>query len=192
MANPTDFAWIGSPDELHHLLVAGGVDTSCWGHGNTKSVDDLWTEIVAGESRIRPRPIQRVVLGAVNVLIRRGERVLIETRQVFADGMTRQRHIPPAEKMQPGERPVDTAIRCLHEELGVAQHDIEIVTRTHPPRREVRSSPSYPGLATEYTFYTVEARVKGLPDDDFSTHEHDTDGRAWIIRHDWTWQQLQY
>jgi hypothetical protein len=130
-----------------------------------------------------------VVLGAVNVLIRRGAYVLIETQQVFASGMTRRRHIPPAEKMQPGERPIDTAIRCLREELGVVHADIDFVASSHPLRREVHSSPSYPGLLTEYTFHTIEARVKGLPDDDFATQEYGLDGRAWIMRHDWTWRQ---
>jgi len=117
--------------------------------------------------------------------------VLIETRQVFASGMTRQRHLPPAEKMQPGERPIDTAMRCLREELGVAHDAIDIIATSHPLRREVHVSPSYPGLATEYTFHTVEARVQGLPDDDFATHEYSPDGHARIIRHDWTWRRMQ-
>lgn len=190
MVDPTDFASLDSSDALNTLLVAGGVDTALWGHGLTKSVDDLWSEIVAGESRIRTQPLQRVVLGAVNVLIRRGERILIETRQVFASGMTRQRDIPPAEKIQPGERPIDTAMRCLREELGVARHDVEIVITAPPPRREVRPSPSYPGLVTEYTFHTVEARVNGLPDDDFVTYEYGADGRAWSMRHDWAWRRV--
>lgn len=182
-----DFVVMGSTDELNALLVAGGIDTSEWGEGLTKSLNDLWAELMAGESRIRTPPLQRVVPGAVNVVIPRGERVLIETRQVFASGMTRQRHIPPSEKMLPGEHPTVTAIRCLCEELGLAPHDIEIVTSTSPPRHEVRLSPSYPGLATAYTFHTIEARVNGLPDDDFSTHEYGADGRTWIMRHDWAW-----
>jgi len=191
MANTTDFASIDSPEALHTLLIAGGVDTSRWGSRSTKSVDDLWAEIVAGESRMRAQSLLRVILGAVNVLIRQseGERVLIEARQVFASGMTRQRHMPPAEKMQPGERPIDTAIRCLYEELGVVHDDIEIVSSAPLSRREVRLSPSYPGLPTEYTFHTVEARVKGLPDADFETYEYGADGGVWIMRHDWTWRR---
>jgi hypothetical protein len=189
MAGPTDFVSIVSLDKLHILLVAGGVDTALWGHGHTKSIDDLWSEIVAGESRIRRQPLQRVVPGVVNVLIRRGERELIETQQVFATGLTRHRHMPPAEKMRPGERPIDTAMRCLHEELGVARRDVEIVTSAHPPRREVGLSPSYPGLLTDYTFHTVEVRVNGLPDDDFVSDEYGVDGRTWIMRHYWTWRQ---
>jgi hypothetical protein len=188
MAKPAHFAFIGSPDELSRLLVAGGVEISQWGNGSTKSVDDLWAEIVAGESRIRTQPLQRVVLGAVSVLIRRGEHVLIETLQVFASGMVRPRHLPPAEKMQPGEQPIDTAIRCLREELGLAHRDIEIVASSSPLRREMHSSPSYPGLATEYMFYTVEARVKGLPDGDFATYEYGAHENEWIMRHDWTWR----
>lgn len=187
MADTTDFASIHSLDELTRILTAGGVDTSRWGDAQTKSVHDLWAEIVAGESRIRTRPLQRVVPGVVVVWIRNGERILIEARQVFANGMTRHRHMPPSEKMQPGESPADAARRCLHEELGIGCQDIEIVVSAHPLRQEVRPSPSYPGLATAYTFHTVEARVKGLPDGDFMTNEYRDEGRTWIMQHDWTW-----
>ncbi len=188
MTDATDFASIHSPDELARLLAADGIDTSQWGHENTKSVHDLWTEIAAGESRIRTPPLQRVVLGVVIVLIRHRERILIETRQVFANGMTRCRHIPPSEKMQPGESPVDAARRCLREELGVGCQDIEIVASAHPPRREVRPSQSYPELATVYTFHTIEARVQGLSDSNFITHEYSDEGRTWVMQHDWTWK----
>jgi hypothetical protein len=191
MANLPGFALLDSLEELSALLEAGGVDTSRWGNGNAKAVGDLWAELMAGESRIRTQPLQRVVLGVVNVLIRRGEHMLIETRQVFASGLTRQRHLPPAEKMQPGERPIDTAVRCLHEELGVEYDAIDIVPTSHPHRREVCLSPSYPGLSTEYTCYTVEVRVQGLPDHDFATYEYSADGHAWIVRHDWTWRPVQ-
>jgi hypothetical protein len=191
MANTTDFASIGSPEALKTLLTTSGVETSRWGSGSAKSVGDLWAEIVAGESRLRTQPLLRVVLGVVNVLIRQseGELVLIEAHQVFASGMTRHRHMPPAEKMQPRERPIDTAIRCLREELGVGHDDIDMVALAPRPRRQVRLSPSYPGLATEYTLHMVEARVKGLPDGDFSTYEYGADGGAWIMRHDWTWRR---
>jgi hypothetical protein len=192
MPNLANFALLDSLDELHALLEAGGVDTSRWGNGSAKTVGDLWAEIVAGESCIRTQPLQRVVLGAVNVLIRRGEHVLIETRQVFASGLTRQRHLPPAEKMQPGERPIHAAMRCLREELGVGHDAIDIVPTSHPLRHEVCLSPSYPGLSTEYTFYTVEARVRGLPDHDFATYEYSSDGHARIMRHDWTWRRVQF
>ncbi len=189
MVNPSEFASIQSPEALETRLLASGVDTSQWGTDRTKSVGDLWAEIVAGESRIQMQPLQRVVLGVVNVLIRRGERILIETQQVFASGLMRLRDMPPSEKMLPGESPVETAVRCLREELGVARHDIEIAAAAHPPRREVRLSPSYPGLSTAYTFYTVEAQVQGLPDGDFMTHEYDADGETWIMGHEWVWRQ---
>ncbi len=187
MTDATDFAPIHSLDKLHRILTAGGIDTSAWGRAHTKSVHDLWTEIVAGESRIRTQPLQRVVLGVVVILIRNGEHILIETRQVFASGMTRCRHRPPSEKMQPGERVDDAARRCLREELGAGCEDIEIVASASPLRREVRLSPSYPGLSTVYLFHTVEARVQGLPSGNFMTNEYSDEGRTWVMRHDWTW-----
>ena len=186
MTDASAFASLGSVDDLRALLLAGGLDLSLWGNDSAKSVDDLWAEIEADECRMRAQPLQRVLLGVVNVQIRRGERELIEIRQVFASGLTRPRDIRPSEKMKPGERPSDTAIRCLREELGTAPEDIDIVAAS-PPRCEARLSPSYPGLATEYTFYTVEAQVSGLPDGDFTTYEYDADGRTWIMRHDWAW-----
>ena len=188
MPHPSAFASLRSIDELRALLLAGGLDPLSWGNENTKSVDDLWAEIVVGECRIRAQPLQRVMLGVVNVLIRRGEFELLETRQVFASGLTRLRDLRPSEKMKPGERSSETAIRCLYEELGTAPDAIDIVAAS-PPRREARLSPSYPGLVTEYTFYTVEAQVRGLPESDFTTYEYDADGRTWIMRHDWSWRR---
>ena len=64
MATPSDFTSIGSAQALNALLVAAGIDTSSWGREHTKSVADLWAEMVAGESHIRTQPLLRVVLGA--------------------------------------------------------------------------------------------------------------------------------
>ena len=56
----------------------------------------------------------------------------------MADGRSRKRGIPPAEKMRPGERYVETALRCLKEELEVNPQDAEILEDSHTTRREYR------------------------------------------------------
>ncbi len=176
--------------ELEAMLASGGVDTLQWGQHKAKTVAHLWREIVEGETHMQEHPLQRIVRGVVEVMVQNGGRTLIETQQAFSDGLIRSRQIPPAEKMQPGERPVDTAIRCLREELAVDPSAVEIVDATHEARHEIQLSPSYPGLETRYTFHRVDVRVDGLPDDDFSTDEYSSDGTELRLRHSWSWQSL--
>ncbi len=72
-----------NPVALDDLLRANGIDTSQWGAGRSKTVADLWAEIVAGETRLRTQPFRREVLGVVEVIIRKGDHILIESCQTF-------------------------------------------------------------------------------------------------------------
>jgi ADP-ribose pyrophosphatase YjhB (NUDIX family) len=179
---------IQSPGELREWLVARGIDISKWGTGAAKTVDDLWNEIQREEIYLQDDPPLRIV-NAVQVIVRRESSMLVELKQEFEDGRVRFRNHPPAEKMKPSEHCEDAAIRCLQEELGVERSAIEIDKGTDRQAREVKESPSYPGLNTQYTFHVVAARVKGLPDDDFETEE-DTHNEAEAVRkHQWGWRK---
>ena len=178
-------------EDLQALLDAGDIETSQWGHNKTKTVDDLWREIVEGETQMQDQPLLRIVPGVVEVIIRQGDCMLIEVKQEFRDGLTRSRNIPPAEKMKPGERYIDAAKRCLDEELNITASNIEIIESTHKTWTEVRDSPSYPGLLTQYTFHTVEARISQLPEDDFYTDEYSQDGTELMLRTYWSWRIVQ-
>ena len=184
--NIDQMALLTSLGELEALLAASPIDLSTWGVDDAKTMADLWREIMAGETQLQVEPLRRVV-SVVQVIIVRGNLVLVETQQVLQDGRTRSRELPPSEKMHPGEHPADAATRCLREELEVEPGEVELVNTAHPPTRQSRASPSYPGLQTDYLFHRVDVRVPSLPDQAFATAEAVT-GDALVTRHDWAWR----
>ncbi len=178
-----------SLDTLKDSLISGGIELSQWGAGRAKSVENLLDEIHAGETRLETDPLVRVLSGVVQVIIRRDDgRILIENEQVFVDGRRRARNIPPAEKMLPHESVPQAARRCLMEELQIHPDDIEIYPDTITCREESRLSWSYPGLSSLYTIHRIEACVRGIPINDFSTSEHDNPGETAVAEHHWVWK----
>lgn len=109
--------------------------------------------------------LRQVSTAALNVThVKDGERlVLIEDKQVFTDGRERTRDFDwsIAEKLAPGENPVDAARRALKEEL-----DIQGKTKfaQGETKEKERTSPSYPGLTSRYTTHYFNVN---LNDDQF-------------------------
>jgi len=173
-------------EDLRKLLVSAGINVSGWGHGPTKSVRDLWFEIREGIATIDKEPLLRK-LSVTQVKIQHGRRILIEVEQELQDGRKRQRNSLPAEKMRPGESCVSATTRCLSEEIGVDPQKVEILSSSKNPRRVRADSSSYPGLSTQYTIYTVHAKVTGLPETDFWTDEQNNAEGDPVRRHRWKW-----
>lgn len=172
--------------QLHTWLTSKGLDMTHWGVGAFKSVENLWAELVAGESQIQDEPPLRLVQ-IVTVIIRDGQHILVEAGQEFGENQYRYRGMPPTEKLKPGENQVEAAIRCMQEELDVSPHRIEILSSLAEPERTWLESPSYPGLTTHYVRYEVEAKVEGLPRQPFSTTEAaHADGDP-VKNHQWLW-----
>ena len=179
-----------SPTVLANWLVAKGVDLSQWGQASAKSVEDLWHEIINHDMVIDEDPLLRVV-EVVTVIIRDGERVLIETAQQFKDGRRRSRNRPPSDKIKLGENYREAAIRCLDEELGIVSEQVQIMTNTHHVTQMVRQGVSYPGLPTQYYLHRVEAKVSHLPKHDFRTTESTRSGRTDPVKyHYWSWLKV--
>ncbi len=179
---------IATLDALKALLRARRVDISLWGTGSAKTVESLWEEIATGEIELKDKPFRRVLTGVVQVIIRRGDRVLIEAEQVFHDGRRRARNIPPAEKMLPGENYMDAARRCVTEELGLSPDRVEILPETHTSSQEMRTSWSYPGLLGQYTIHRVDVSAPDLPDESFWTEEVSLANDPTVRRHLWIWE----
>jgi ADP-ribose pyrophosphatase YjhB (NUDIX family) len=157
--------------------------------GGAKTVENLWAELVEGESQLLDDPLQRQVR-IVNVMIRDRQRLLVEGKQEFGANQFRYRGQPPAEKLKPGESPVEAAIRCLQEEMEVTPNRVQVLAWTKEPEQILLDSPSYPGLTTSYMRYEVEARVEGLPRRPFITTETARDDGDPVKNHQWLWADL--
>lgn len=172
--------------ELKAWLTSHGIDTTDWGCGVAKSVENLWSEIVAGETELLEELPLRLVR-VVRVMIGRDDKILVEAGQEFGDNQQRLRGFPPAEKVKPQETIQAAAFRCLREELQVEASRVELVSVSEPEQTS-HESPSYPGLPTRYLTYRVEVKVTGLPEGEFWTQESlHADGDP-ITNHHWRWQ----
>lgn len=169
---------------LLEWLSTSAIDVFAWGVGGAKTLDALWMEYVTGETRFTDDPPARVVEVA-QVIIRRGEAMLVELSQEFGDGRRRVRLRPPSEKLKTGEDPRSAALRCMREELGLAPLDIAIENE-RVPIEDVADSPSYPGLPTRYRFHTFEVTAGNLPDEDFALENDAPDDP--VRRHLWGWR----
>ncbi|MEZ4515576.1 MAG: NUDIX domain-containing protein [Chloroflexota bacterium] len=174
--------------ELADWLAAAGIDTTVWGENGAKHIEDLWQEIQQGDCRLLDGPPRRDV-SVVEVVLRRGNRVLLELGQTLRDGQTRHRNRPPSEKLKPGEDARGGAMRCLQEELEVSADGVQELTLNQTPTITDRDSPSYPGLPTRYIVYTATAVVPGLPDGDFWRENTATEQSDPVLRHQWGWRE---
>ncbi len=180
------FAHIG---QLHAWLLARGISTRGWGMAAAKSVQNLWREIQVGESVLFDNPPLRR-LHVTQVVIWRGDQILLEAAQEFKRGGRRPRFRLPSEKMQPGESYAEATYRCLHEEMGVGSERIEIQHNSYRRTEESGPTHSYPGLRSHWTFHRVAVAVAGLPATDFVTQEIESNEHDPILRHFWVWRPL--
>lgn len=182
-----DLVTVATLEELRNWLISKKIPTGQWGKGQMKAVEDLWSELGTGESVLIDRPPSRRV-SCVSLVIRCGDKQLLEVGQELANGETRQRRQSPAEKMLPDEDPKAAAFRCVEEELGISRELCRIVPGVRPKRRNNdKVSPSYPGLKTRYLVHEIEMEVPGLPRTAFHTPEAAGSGDTAVVMHHWDW-----
>lgn len=150
---------------LRKQLSAGGIDTSSWGTGQAKTLAHLQREIELGETVLTTGKngelLRKVVGGGADIYYQSpdGKRYrLKEDRQIFKDGRERRRDLGQAvsEKMKPGEDPQTAMIRGVEEELGISGKILLTATGTVEERV---SSPSYPGLESQYIRHTFQVTL---------------------------------
>ena len=174
--------------QLQAWLEAQDIDLSQWGLNDAKTVASLWAELQDGDCVLQADPPLRISHIA-QVIISRGEKLLIEAEQELGDGRHRSRLIPPSEKMQPGEDVVAAAWRCLQEELNVGQDGATLYPLTYRQRTHEIDSLSYPGLRTRYIFHRLDADVPGLPDEDFWRDNQAFSPGDPVRRQRWSWRE---
>lgn len=147
---------------LRQQLESAGIDISQWGTRQAKTLAHLQREIESGETILvsgkEGKLLRKVVVGSADVyyVSPGGKKYrLKEDRQVFKDGRERRRDLGQAvsEKMKPDENPRDTMIRGLKEELGIGGN---ITITERGADEELLTSPSYPGLQSQYIRHKFE------------------------------------
>jgi hypothetical protein len=145
---------------LSKSLSAAGIDLTKWSPElGTKSIEDLQIEIDTGETQLQSiEGILTRVVKVVNVTVRVeiGDRsfILVEDKQIFFTGAIRERGLKClAEKIINNEPPEIAARRALREEIGL---DFEGELVSIGEEIQQQSSPSYPGLSTQYQIFNYQ------------------------------------
>lgn len=148
--------------EVKKLLQTYGVPVEQFGTGKAKTLEHLAQEILEGETVLVDKDgeiVRRVELVHIDVRFTQNgvELQLVEDRQVFTDGRERRRGLTGiSEKMKPGENPSLSAKRALAEEIGVVvMTDVQSIGT----EEETKTSPSYPGLSTEYLRHEMATTI---------------------------------
>ncbi len=176
-------------DNVHDLkiwLIQNEIATTDWGVKGTKSVQNLWDELVNEDAQLQLNPPLRQVR-VTEVLIQKDGYILIELEQEFGNGDKRMRRRFPSEKMHADEDCTTAALRCLEEELEVSAEAITFLSPAYKRAKQTTNSPSYPGLHTQYTFYRIAVDVKGLPEEDFWRDNQAFEHGDPVKRHHWAW-----
>lgn len=147
--------------ELKKRLTDSGIDISQWGKGESKTIEHLGKEIAEGETVLENEEgglIRKVSIVGIKILYvsKYGKKYrLKEDRQIFSDGRERRRSFGHAvsEKIKIGESPELAVVRGVKEELGI---DGVINPKKLWEDTKACSSPSYPGLISQYTRYEFE------------------------------------
>ena len=145
---------------LEQKLTKYGIDVSKFGKGEAKTIGHLLGEVESGESELIERNGELVrclrVLN-INVFadIQGMRHRLVESRQDFSDGRTRERKLSASisEKLHKDEGSEDSIGRALEEEIGVK--NFKIISPTQETVETV-DSPSFPNLSSEYSIQTVD------------------------------------
>ena len=171
--------------DLTTWLHEHGVDTSEWGTGTRKTVQNLLEEVENKECTLiyeNQKAVRCVEVAKVLIKREGSSQILIETKEIKPDGKKKKRNSPMSEKMKAGESPIDVGIRGVKEEVGMdcfIKPGSEINTIV-----EDETSASYPSLLGRYTVHVMTMIIKDIPDHAFNTIEISSIGER---THCWKW-----
>jgi len=157
--NNSDFSALVYPpigleeDELNEFLSKNHIDTSKWGEGTYKSLEDFSEELVKGESTLIQQAggrVARVVDIVVLQLIRQetGD-ILVEATETYKEH-TQQLNRLPAVKRRSDEHMFMTARRMVTKYLKLDDNRVVLDSSDVKLVEEEQESKAYHGLSTIY------------------------------------------
>mmetsp|Transcript_10627 Transcript_10627/g.19706 ORF Transcript_10627/g.19706 Transcript_10627/m.19706 type:complete len:1016 (+) Transcript_10627:190-3237(+) len=202
----------GKIAQFEKYLSQRGVDVSCFGAGQSRSLFQFYVEVQElQESALEEAPASGGEVGLRRVVellkikltakVEKRKRILYSPWKVLADGRQRSEKQLLAGKMKKGEDWRGAVQQTLFLQLGVEvelqKECFRIDESTQVESEELRPSVNYGGISTLYKTLTVDVHVLdpehpamerfGLPDgQDFITKEQ-TDPRKSGRLHVWTW-----
>jgi len=147
-------------------LVEHNIDPAKFGVGKAKNIEHLAQEVQTGASRLMLDATEhKKLVRVVDIVVLKlnpgsEQRLLIEAKEQFPDGRTRETMRLPGTKKEPHENARQTCERVLKEflnidDLKMVKFDFSTVER----QEEEIDSPSFPGVTTVYRKELVECKV---------------------------------
>lgn len=178
----------GSVEVVSKMLEEHHIDTSSWGAGTSKRLDQFAAEVQSGAATLMLQAgSYKKLVRVVDVVLLRiawgdgaEKRFLVETSETFADGRTRTGlDRLPGSKREPHESTKRAAERMLQEMRDATGMRVVLDFASREQFEEEEESRSYPGVVTVYRKELIEGRVVDAGEDllqKLGLVGHDADG----------------
>jgi len=155
-------------EQIDKLLADYGISTEKFGKGQARTFAEFVEEIQTGQSRLLLDATQHkslvrvveVVLLKISIETTAGRMYLIETKEKYPDGRTREVQQLPGNKQVPHESTLQTAERLCREMLNMGDCKILFDSSRIESFEEDVDSPSFPGVRTVYQKEIISGTVK--------------------------------
>jgi len=150
-------------EDLTKYLQGCNIDVTKFGQAGAKSIRDISSELIKGESSLSQDPngeVLRVVdLVVVKLVNSMTQGILVQTDQTLPDGKKIPLKRLPGAKRRPDENQFLTARRILRKQLRMDEDVVNIIASDVRMVEEEKASPGYPGLRTVYRKRIVPAEL---------------------------------
>lgn len=174
-----------NPEQLVIILKTGNISLP------NLQLKKLYTEINAGDCYLEfvssTADSLRRYVQVVQVVIHKGHKVLIETREREPDGGYKTINHPLSGKIRLDESLRAATKREICEELAIEANRIIAIICSSTPTSKEQPSPTFDNILTHYYSYVVHAFIRDLPSCEFSTTEKVNSHPETGYIHEWTW-----
>jgi len=193
-----------SAQTIGKMLEDHGVDTTTFGVGEAKTLEELAAEVQNGSARLMlDATSHKKLVRVVDIVLLRlystqnKEYMLVECAEQYPDGRRRSAIRVPGTKKNPHENAQETAIRILKDILGMEKLAVHFGFEEKEVFEEEMDSPSFPGVRTVYRKEIMQCYVNetdealrkavGLPEGDgwsFEDKKRNTKFFQWMTEED--------